>query len=293
MEHNDKLVIIVAAGAPPSELEEYPDLPRTPEQIAETVLEAHAAGASIAHLHVIDDQGQATTDLSCFRKTLDLIREKCDIVIEGSTGGVAELSVQERCIALDADIELASLNPGSCNHAYGRKQDKHIVRGDTHLSTSLEGVYINSPHDIDFWVRRMHERGIKPTPAIFEVGFIENSVRYIRDGLIEAPVLFNLVLGLPGAIPATSTNLQFMINSLPPESYWVATGYRYYSHTAMSWAVALGGWVRVGFEDCVDYLPGQRAESNAQLVERVARIAKEVSRPLATPADVRDMLKLK
>jgi len=289
----DKLIIIVAPGAPPHELAKHPDLPRTPEQVAEAVLEAHAMGASIAHLHVVDEEGQATRDLGCFRKTLDIIRRRCDIVIEGSTGGVAELTVQERCVALEADVELASLNPGSCNHAWGTTPDRHIVRATMGaLSTSLEGVYINSPPDIDYWVRRMKERGIRPTPAIFEAGFIENTARYIRQGLIDPPVLFNLVLGLPGAMPATATNLMFLVQTLPAGSLWQATGYHEYSLIVGSWAVALGGHARVGFEDYVDYLPGERAKSNAQLVERIVRIAKEIDRPLATPADVRKMLKL-
>jgi 3-keto-5-aminohexanoate cleavage enzyme len=290
----DKLMIIVAPGAPPSELAKHPELPRTPQQLADAVIEAQAAGACIAHLHVVDEAGNATFDLKCFNKTLDLIRRKCDILIEGSTGGVAELTVEQRCVALDADIEMASLNPGSCNHAWGKIPDAHIVRGlSGPLPPSLAGVYINSPSDIDFWVNRMKDRGIRPTPAIFEVGFIENTVKYIRDGAIPAPVLFNLVMGLPGAMPCTANNLLFEVNSLPPGSLWQATGYQHFSLQAGAWAAMLGGAARVGFEDYVYYEPHKLARSNAQFVERIARIAQEIGRPIATTDDARAMLQIK
>ena len=290
----EKLMLIVAPGAPPSELAKHPELPRTPEQLANAVIEAHAAGACIAHLHVVDEQGSATFDLTCFNKTLDLIRKKCDILIEGSTGGVAELTVEQRCVTLEADVEMASLNPGSCNHAWGKIPDAHIVRGlSGPLPANLAGVYINSPSDIDFWVNRMKDRGIRPTPAIFDIGFIENTVKYVRDGTIPTPVLFNLVMGLPGAMPCTATNLIFEVNTLPPGAFWQATGYQHFSLEVGSWAVVLGGAARVGFEDYVYYEPNKLAKSNAQLVERMARIAKEIGRPVATADDARAMLKIK
>ncbi|HEY64866.1 MAG TPA: 3-keto-5-aminohexanoate cleavage protein [Caldilineae bacterium] len=266
----DKLIITVAPCAPPAQLEAYPDLPRTPEQIADEVVRAWNAGAAIAHLHVLDEQGHPTQDLAAFRRTIALIRERCDILIEGSTGGLTGFSAAERSVALQADIDLASLNPGSVN--YDR------------------GVYINSPQDIDYWVGEMHRRGIKPGIAIFEVGMIENALRYVRQGLISEPLFFNFVLGQVGALPATARNLVFLIESVPSGSMWEVTGHGGHDLQAALWAIALGGHARAGFEDNIFYRPGERASSNAMLIERIVRIAREAERPIASPAEVRSML---
>jgi uncharacterized protein (DUF849 family) len=154
-----------------------------------------AAGA-IAHLHVLDGQGRPTQDLAAFRRTIALIRERCDIIIEGSTGSLTGFSAADRCVALRAGIEMASLNPGSVNYD--------------------QGVYIGSPQDIDYMVREMHRRGIKPGIAIFEAGMIENAMCYIRQGLIAEPLVFNFVPGQAGAMPATARNLMLVVESLPP-----------------------------------------------------------------------------
>ncbi len=266
----DKLIITVAPCAPPGQLDAHPDLPRTPEQIADEVVQAWNAGAAIAHLHVLDEQGRPTQDLAAFRRTIALIREHCDILIEGSTGGLTGFSAADRSVALRADIDLASLNPGSVNYD--------------------QGVYINSPQDIDYWVREMRRRGIKPGIAIFEAGMIENALRYARQGLIAEPLFFNFVLGLTGALPATARNLMFLIESLPPGALWEVTGHGGHDLQAALWAFALGGHARAGFEDHIFYRPGERASSNAVLIDRIARIARDAERPIASPAEARSML---
>jgi 3-keto-5-aminohexanoate cleavage enzyme len=170
---NDKVLMTVAPCTPPYIAQSMPDLDLSPAGIADEVVRAYNAGANIVHLHVWDAHGQPTTDLSAFKHTLDLIRVRCDIIIEGSTGGVNALSHQERSVALETDIEMASLNPGSVNYA--------------------KGVYINSPADIAYWSRTMHQRQIKPDIAIFDVGMIANSMALAERGWIVAPYLFTFV----------------------------------------------------------------------------------------------------
>jgi len=268
----DKLVITVAPCAPPAQLEVHPDLPRTPEQMADEVVAACGSGAAIAHLHVVDEEGCPTQDLSAFRRTVDLIRKRCDIIIEGSTGGLTGFSAADRSVAFQADIELASLNPGSVNYD--------------------QGVYINSPQDIAYWVGEMHRRSIKPSIAIFEVGMIENALRYVQHGLIAEPPLLSFVLGQVGAMPATARNLMFLVDTLPPGTIWGAAGHGGHDLEVALWSLALGGHVRAGFEDNIYYRPGQRATSNAQLIERLVRIAREAEREIAPPAEARGMLEL-
>jgi 3-keto-5-aminohexanoate cleavage enzyme len=268
----DQLIITVAPCVPPANFEHVPDLQLTPEAVADEVYRAYNAGASLAHLHVLDEQGYPTHDLNAFRHTLELIRERCDIVLEGSTGGVGTLSPAERCVSLQTDVELASLNPGSVNYD--------------------SGVYVNSPDDIDYWVREMHARRIKPDIAIFETGMIANAMRYAEEGLIEEPYLFNFVLGQAGAIPATAKNLLHLAESVPPGAIWGVLGHGGHDLWASSMAILNGGHARAGFEDNVFYRPGEPAKSNAQLIERLVRIAREVGRPIANAAQTRELLGL-
>jgi 3-keto-5-aminohexanoate cleavage enzyme len=268
----DKLLVTVAPSIPPYMAKDVPDLDLSPEGIADEVVRAYNAGANVVHLHVWDEQGQPTLELATFEKTLRLIKERCDIIIEGSTGGVNELTPAERSVSLQADIEMASLNPGSVNYD--------------------QGVYINSPEDIDYWVQEMHRRRIKPDIAIFEAGMIANSVTYVEKGLIEPPYLFGFVLGQHGAMPATPKNLLYLSESIPAGSVWGVVGHGGYDLQMSVLAMNMGGHVRAGFEDNPYYRPGELASSNGQLVERLVRIAREIGREIATPAEARQMLGL-
>lgn len=268
----DKLLITVAPCIPPYVARDIPGLDLSSEGIANEVVRAYNAGANVAHLHVWDEQGQPTTELCAFERTLRLIRERCDIVIEGSTGGVNELSQAERSVSLQADIEIASLNPGSVNY------DK--------------GVYVNSPADIAYWVQEMHRRRIKPDIAIFEMGMIANSMRLAEAGWIEPPFLFSFVLGQHGAMPATPRNLLFLSETVPAGSLWCAAGHGGHDLRMSSLAMHVGGHARAGFEDNPYYRPGEVAKSNAQLIERLVRIAREIGREIASPAEARTLLGL-
>lgn len=268
----DKLLVTVAPSIPPYMAKDIPGLDLSPEGIAEEVVRAYNAGANIVHLHVWDEQGQPTLELAAFEKTLRLIKERCDIIIEGSTGGVNELSPAERSVSLQTDIDLASLNPGSVNY------DK--------------GVYINSPDDIDYWAQEMHHRRIKPDIAIFETGMIANSLALAEKGWIEPPYLFSFVLGQPGAMPARPKNLLFLSESIPPDSCWGVVGHGGYDLQMSVLAMNMGGHVRAGFEDNPYHRPGELARSNAQLIERLVRTAGELGRDIATPAEARQMLGL-
>lgn len=267
-----KLLVTVAPCIPPYVAASVPGLDLSPQGIADEVVRAYNAGANVVHLHVWDGRGHPTTDLSAFERTLQLIRERCDIVIEGSTGGVNELSPADRSVSLRADIEMASLNPGSINYD--------------------QGVYVNSPADIAYWVREMHRRGIKPDIAIFDVAMIANSVRLVEEGWIEPPLLFSFVLGQLGAIPATPRNLLYLSETIPAGSMWCAAGHGGHDVRMSTLAMAMGGHARAGFEDNPYYHPGELATSNAQLVERLVRIAREVGREIATPDETRLLLGL-
>jgi 3-keto-5-aminohexanoate cleavage enzyme len=268
----DKLLITVAPSIPPAKAAHVPGLDLSPEGIAGEVVRAWNAGANIVHLHVWDEQGQPTMELGAFERTLRLIREQSDIIIEGSTGGFNELTPAQRSVSLNAGVDMASLNPGSVNY-------------DT-------GVYINAPSDIDYWAEAMHQRGIKPDSAIFEGGMIANVIERAEKGWIKPPFLFSFVMGLQGALPATAKNLLFLSELVPQESFWTAVGYRGSDLRMAALSMSMGGHARAGYEDNAFYRPGALATSNAQLIERIVRIGREIGREPATPAEARALLKI-
>ena len=271
-EYKNKLLVIVAPCTPPYIARDISGLDLSPNRIADEVVRAYNAGANIAHLHVWDEKGQPTTELEAFEKTVSLIREQCDIILEGSTGGVNKLSPQERSVSLQTEIELASLNPGSTNY------DK--------------GVFINSPSDIDYWAQEMKRKKIKPNMAIFEVGMIANAIDLLQKDWIESPLLFTFVLGQKGALPASTKNLIFLSETVPADSLWCVAGHCGHDLWMSSLAMLMGGHARAGFEDNPYYHPGEIATSNAQLIKRLVRIAREIGREIATPAEAREMLGL-
>lgn len=268
----DKLLISVAPSIPPYLRQGIPGLNLTPQGIADEVVRAWNAGANVAHLHVWDENGQPAMELDAFRHTLHLIRERCDIIIEGSTGGINTFSAAQRSVSLQAEIELASLNPGSVNYD--------------------QGVYVNSPDDIHYWAAEMHRRGIKPDAAIFEAGMIANTLELAGQGLIEAPYLFGFVLGEKGAMPATPRNLMYLSESLPAGALWGVIGHSGNDLWTSVMAMSMGGNCRAGFEDNPYFRPGEPAVSNAQLIERLVRIARELGREPASPAEARQLLGL-
>jgi 3-keto-5-aminohexanoate cleavage enzyme len=268
----DKLLVVVAPCIPPYMAVDVPGLDLSPEGIAGEVVRAHNAGANAVHLHVWDEHGRPTTDLIAFERTLRLIRERCDMVIEGSTGGMNELSPAERSVSMQADIEMASLNPGSINYD--------------------QGVYVNSPSDIAYWAQEMHRRRIKPDVAIFDVAMVATATRLAEQGWIEPPYLFSFVLGQEGALPATARNMVYLKDTIPAGSLWCAAGHGGNDLRMSVLAMCMGGHVRAGFEDNAYYIPGERATSSAQLIERLVRIAREVGRELATPDEAREILGL-
>ena len=267
---NDKLLITVAPCIPTYLAAGIPGLDLSPQGIVNEVISAYNAGANVVHLHVWDEYGKPTMETHVFDQTIAMIRAQCDIIIEGSTGGFNELSPAEWSVALGMDIELASLNAGSVNYD--------------------QGVYINSPQDIEYWAKEMHRRKIKPDISIFEAGMISNSIELIEKGWIDPPFIYGFVLGQHGALPATAKNVLFLHESIPPNSVWSVVGHGGNDLTMSVLSMSMGGHARAGFEDNPYYRPGEFAKSNAQLVERLVRIARELGRDVASPADVRQML---
>ena len=246
--------------------------PLTPEQVAETTVACAAAGAGMVHLHVRDTAGLQTADTAVYSGTLDLIRAHTDIIIQGSTGGVSDLSLEDRCTALnDPKTEVASLNMGSANFD--------------------ESVYINTLPDIRYWAGRMRETGTVPELEIFEAGMVNNVRILQKEGAVPEPSYYAFALGFRGALPATADTLHFLKNTVPAGAPWGLIQHGMQDMSLLATAIGMGAtFVRVGFEDSAYWASGQTAESNAGLVDKLAGLIHSIGQEIATPSEARKML---
>lgn len=269
-------VIISAAltGSWPTKAQN-PNLPVTEEEIASAAVEAAGAGAAIVHLHVRNDEGKVTCDPARYAKVRSLIRSAgCDVVINMSTGGGAgQTTDEQRAEPVDLRPEIASFDCGSTNFG--------------------AGVFINSPTFLDGLAERMKRHGVLPEIECFEPGHVANALRFIAEGRIDPPFWFQFVLGVRGGSPGTMKQLMNMLDMLPDGANWSVCGIGRAQLPLGVAAMSMGGHVRTGLEDNLFYHKGMLAESNAQLVARLVRIAGELGRPVATPQQARAILGLR
>jgi 3-keto-5-aminohexanoate cleavage enzyme len=270
----DKLVITAALVGGEINKEDFPALPVTPEEIAEEAYACRQAGCSMVHLHVRDKEGKPTQSAAVFAEVIDAIRAKCpDLIVQPSTGGSTWMSIDQRIESLNLKPEIATLTTGTVNF------------GDE--------VFMNDPKGIETIARRMQLMGVKPEIEVFDAGMVENALRLVKKGLIETPLHFDFVMNVPGGIPGTPKNLMFLTELIPPGSTWTVAGVGRSQLPMSALAIIMGGHVRTGFEDNVFYAYKQPAKSNAELVARVARLARELQREVATPDEAREILHLR
>jgi 3-keto-5-aminohexanoate cleavage enzyme len=252
-----------------------PNVPTTPEEIARAAIDAGHAGAAIVHIHVRDDNEKVTCDPARYARVRELVEAAgSDVIINMSTGGGAGTTTdEERMAPVALAPEIASFDCGSVNFG--------------------ERVFVNSPTFLRELASRMNAHGVKPEIECFEPGHVWNAMRLIDEGLLTPPFWFQFVLGVRGGSPPEVKQLQHLVEMLPSGAHWSVCGIGRAQLPLGLAAMAMGGHVRTGLEDNIWYHKGELAQSNAQLVARVARIAAELGRPLATPAQVRSLLELR
>lgn len=247
-----------------------------PEEVAEEALQAAKVGAALVHLHVRDKNGKLSRSLTDFEHTIALISKGSDLIIQGSTGGVSDMTIEERCAPLDCElVEMSSLNAGSVN------------LGDV--------VYRNPYPEIKYCTQRCAETGVLPEIEVFEMGMIHNMKLIGEEIDLPKPVLFNMVLGHKGGAPATPKTLALFSQYMPENALWGITHYgRREDFSILTTAVGLGAClVRIGFEDSAYVDATGKARNNAVLVERMARIITDMGLEVATPTEARAILGLK
>lgn len=269
---SDAVVITVAGVGAEVTREQQPHLPLSPDEVGEEYRRAHEAGAAIGHIHGRKPDGTPTQDLETFRAYAAAIRSRCPIIQQFSTGGAVGMSIEERIPALALKPEMATLTLGTCNFG--------------------DGIFENSLPTIRAILERIREHGSTPELEIFDDGMLATADALFNKGLLTPPAHFDFVLGVPGAAAATAENLLHFARAIPAGCTWTAAGIGRHQTRIATMALALGGHVRVGFEDNIYYRRGELADSNARFVERVARIAREIGREPASVDVARQVLRL-
>lgn len=268
-----KLIITAAVTGAEVTRDLQPNLPLTPEEIAEEAYNCYKAGASIIHVHARDEEGKPTQGYEYYKKIKEAIENKCNVIFQPSTGGATWHSFEERMQPLKLNPEMATLSAGTSNFG--------------------DDVFLNTNEYIEKFAEEMLNRNVKPEIEVFERGMIKNALTFVKKGLLKTPLHFDFVLGVPGACPGEVEDLVYMVSKIPPESTWTVAGIGIYELPLAMHAIAMGGHVRVGFEDNIYFKKGEKAKSNAQLVERIAKLAREFGRDIATPDEAREILNIR
>ena len=271
----EKLIITVGITGSRITRDQTPHIPITPEEIAQSGIEAWKAGASVLHIHVRDPRTQlGSQDPAIYREVVDRIRSRTDAVLCLTTSGIPgrNLPIEERLQSLAFDPEMVSFDAGSVNMG--------------------SNVFLNPPEFLEALAKATLAKGIKPELEVFEVGMVYTCRRYLEKGLLKAPLHFQFVLGVQGGMPATPKSLLHLTEIIPPDSTWSVIGIGASQLPMAVMGLMMDGHVRVGLEDNIYYSKGRLAENNAQLVERVVRISKEFGREVANPSEARKILGL-
>ena len=268
----EPLIITVAPVGAEVMPEQTPHLPVTPAQLGETARAIRAAGASIVHVHCRNDDGSNTHDVERFRQAYQAIRAASDLIVQFSTGGAIGMTPAERAAPLVLRPEMATLTCGTVNFG--------------------DDVFENSFPVMRGIAAQLAAHGVTPELEIFDLGHLANAKRLASEGAIRLPAHVDFVLGVPGALEASVERLVDCVRALPAGCSWSVAGIGRMQLSLAAVAVAMGGHVRVGLEDNLYYSQGRLA-TNEELVARVVRIAAELGRPVATPAEARKLLGLR
>jgi uncharacterized protein (DUF849 family) len=279
-------------------------LPITPREIADQSIAAAEAGAAILHLHArAPDDGRPTGDPEVYNRFLPLIRQRCDAVINITTGGSATMSVKDRLAAAARfKPEMCSLNMGSINFAFFQaakriERWKHEWEKD-YVVNSDGYIFRNTFRDIAFIIDSLTDAGTKFEHECYDVGHLYNLAYFVDQELVRAPFFIQMVFGVMGGIGPDLDNLMFMKRTADrlfgKDSFqWSVLGVGRHQMTFAAQSALTGGHLRVGLEDSLFIEPRKLALSNAQQVQKAVRLLRELGHEPATPTEAREMLGLK
>jgi 3-keto-5-aminohexanoate cleavage enzyme len=284
-----KVIITVAPTGGLHGKEANAALPEQPQEIVQNFRDCFNAGAAVAHIHVRDKQGVTTSDLSVYGEVLEGIMSRCPGMITQVGNGIglryADRNREGEPFSLEERIRLLRVQP--------TPDQLTLNLGTFHFEhKNSEFLFPNSKRWNAEFVKGCRERNIDNELEVYDLSHIQNALDLVERGALKPPLHFSFVMGIRGGIPATPANLMAMLDAIPEGSTWQIVSIGKYQLPLSTMALAMGGNIRVGMEDNVYYSHGVLAVSNAQLVERAVRIARELGREIATPEEARAIMHL-
>jgi len=290
---NREVIVTCAVTGSGDTVDKHPGVPVTPDQIANSAIEAAKAGAAIAHMHVRDPEtGQPSRDLKFYSEVVERVRDSdTDVVVNLTAGmggdwvvdktdptkpaaGTDMISPEERLAHVEALLpEICSLDCGTLNFGDG------------------DSIYISTPRMLRAMAERIKACGVKPELEVFDMGHLRFANQLVAEGLVEDPPLYQICLGIPWGAPADTDTMKAMRDMLPQGAHWAGFGISRMEMPMVAQAVLLGGHVRVGLEDNL-YLDKGVLATNGQLVERAVNIIELMGARVLTPGEAREKLKL-
>ena len=271
--NSDPVVVTVAVTGADVFRENNPNIPYTTQEIAESSIEAGAAGATVVHLHVREDDGTPSGRPELFKDVIERIRAGSDLLTMVSTGGANDMTIEERTTGLEANPDISGVESGSMNF------------GDE--------TFITPPPAGRGIVERATSAGIALEVEAFDVGHVVSAVRWLEQGIIPPPLRINLVFGVPGGIDASPEALAAMLRPLPSGTFWTVTCIGRHHPRMMALALLNGApGIRTGLEDVAYIRRGELAASNAALVEMAVGLTRALGREVATREQTPELLGL-
>ena len=269
------IITVAITGAIPRK-KDCPGLPVTVSEQIEETHKAYEAGAALVHLHVRKPDESPSSDPDQFAKVQEGIKKHCpDMIIQFSTGGRGQDQALRGAMLFHRP-DMASLATGSVNFPHG--------------------IYENPPTFVDGLANEMNKYDIKPEIEVFDMAMLYSAADLIKRGLLKAPAHVQFVMGVPNAMPAKRSILEFLVgelNEIMPDATWTAAGIARHQLTVNEWALEMGGHARTGLEDNIKYDQTRVAKDNAELVSRVAELAAKYNRPVANGKLAREILGLR
>jgi len=268
------IITVAITGALPKK-KDNPAVPVTPEEQIESTQEAYEAGASLVHIHVREKDESPSSDPEKFAAVQEGVKKYCPgMIVQFSTGGRGR-DQNKRGAMLHYGPDMASLATGSVNFP--------------------NGIYENPPDFVESLATQMLKEKIKPEIEVFDVAMLYNAANLVKRELLKAPVHVQFVMGIPNALPAKESLLDFLISELKeilPGATWTAAGIARHQFQVNKWSLERGGHCRTGMEDNVKFDKERLAVSNAELVKKIVDIAGNFDRHPATPQEARELLGL-
>jgi len=303
----EKLIITCAITGGVTMPVQTPYIPLTPEQIADSAVGAAEAGAASVHVHARKpENGAPTTDAEVYKKILPSIKERCNAIICITTGGGLGLSVEDRIKVVPTfKPEVASFNQGSMNfsiHPLAKRykdEDYKYAWEKDYINMTKDFIFRNTFGDLEHFCKTMKASNTKPECEAYDVGHLYNVRFLVREGIIELPLWLQFVTGVLGGIGSAPEDIMYMKHTADrlfgaDNFQWSVIGCGFpHQFNVAALSIMMGGHVRVGLEDNIYVDRKVLAKTNAELVEKVVRIAKDLGREVATPDEARAILGLK